>query len=246
MLPFAASPQARSSGQKRRSEDYGDYGSESPEPDDQQQQQDRDSLSMNDISSALGGIPSALDQSQDVASSMLASDLSKRCRVQSSPGELRLRNDVKEVLSRLNKGGSTISSIPSGLASSISIVRTSDPMCILIEFSPAPDVDAAFSRFSYQISRHYPHERPVVRCVYFTTSHRTLPLGATGVAGGRSRAAVIATALAPMIDPSSGLVTHDALTTRWTGVSSLTTAVEALVYVRQMCAEVVARGISGG
>jgi hypothetical protein len=183
----------------------------------------------------------------DITSSQLASDLSKRCRIQSSPGELRLRNDVREVMSRLDREQLALNSTSIKSSSSISIVPTPDPMCILIEFSPAPGVDAALSRFSYQVSRHYPHQRPIVRCIFFTTGSSPLitrssilPSSDPARSSIPRQSLPVMTALASVIDPHDGLITHEALTSKWSGICSLVTAVEALVSVRQMCADAMA------
>lgn len=72
----------------------------------------------------------------------------KRCRIHTTPGQLRLQSDVNALLSM---------NLPD-----LQLDSTDDPMQILIRFcdgAPEP------CTFSYTVSKHYPHHKPSVRCL---------------------------------------------------------------------------------
>ena len=118
------------------------------------------------------------------------SDYIKRCRINTTPGQLRLNSDVKDLQAN----------VPS-----VVVETTDDPMQVIVRFLDGPPEPSAFS---FTVSRFYPHERPLVRCISPFS-----PVDCQWFA-------------------SDGSVLHPELQAGWTGIHTLSSAVTVLERVR--------------
>lgn len=74
----------------------------------------------------------------------------KRCRIATTPGQLRLHSDVIELIA--------------ACVANVQIEKTDDPMCVLVHMSEDGGQRDNIS-FSYTVSKFYPHQRPNIRCI---------------------------------------------------------------------------------
>jgi hypothetical protein len=88
----------------------------------------------------------AVDGSNDSDTEELETGI-KRCRVSSSPGLLRLKNDIRD--------------FPPLMHNFVLLEETSDTMSILIRFLD----DIPLGIYRYSVAKRYPHERPVIQCL---------------------------------------------------------------------------------
>jgi ubiquitin-protein ligase len=115
----------------------------------------------------------------------------KRCRINTTPGQLRLHSDVHECVA--------------AQPADVRIEGTGDPMQIILHFT---DNGVGPNTFSYTVPRYYPHQRPFIRCV-------------SPCRGGSS-----------IYISSTGEVIHNDIQNGWTGVHSLSTAIQVLRRIR--------------